>query len=520
MSSTIVVGLDGGSFRLLHQWMEEGNCPTLQSLRDEGRWAPLRSSLPPVTCPAWRCYSTGVNPGKHGVFWWEQVDRERGDFSIPTSTSFDAPDVWDYLGAKGFRSAIVNMPTTFPPEPLDGYMVSGGGGVDGKEYTYPPELQEEIESRFDYRAFIEASTAEIGEDPSLVDEVLELVDARFRVAEYIRDEYDPDFLHVTVFYTNVLHHFFWDGEATRRIWEHVDEILSRFLRSEDNVIIISDHGTNQIEQTFNVNTWLEKEGYLVTTETVSDRLHEVNVTRDRLARLASNFGLKNTAKLLLPRRLIDRLPRADGAITGAGKADKIDWEASTAMASGQGPIYVLADNRERSHQIREELKESLENVETPDGHPVARTVHRGSEVYTGPYVDDGPDLVVDQADHVYISGAIGLDDMFELPNDWIAENHRNGIFIANGPDIANGGELPDYPDIYDIAPTILHLFGLAVPTNLDGRVLTEIFRPGSAPGSREVTYIDSTLANDQQPRKDPDDGQIRDRLKDLGYLSE
>lgn len=518
--NTVVVGLDGAGFQLLQPWLDEGELPTLASLIENGCSGPLQSSLPPVTCPAWRCYSTGVNPGKHGVFWWEQVDRKGRDFRIPTAKSFDATDLWHHLGDAGYRSAVINMPTTYPPEPIDGQLISGGSGAEGGQYTYPDGLQAKIESRFDYKMFLEEPTTAIGSDPSLVDDALELIDTRFAVAEYLREEHGPDFLHLTVFYTNVFHHFFWDSEVTKRVWQRVDENLASLLEPDDNVLLMSDHGTNRIDYTFNINTWLDQQGHLVTTKTVSDTLGGVNLTRDWLATISATLGLKNTLKRLLPRRYIDMLPRSDGSVAGSGKANKIDWAASTAMASGQGPVYVLENNDARRKEIREVLRDELLTLETPDGRPVVTDVHRAEDVYSGPYVDDGPDLVLEQADNVYVSGALGLEDPFESPNDWVAENHRDGIFVAHGPDVRSGEELQCLPQIYDVAPTILHWYGQAVPERMDGRVLTELFRTDSEPAERRVMRESHDDDGPSAVSGEDNQEQMRERLKDLGYLSE
>lgn len=515
MPEFLVVGLDGAGFQLLGNWIDDGSLPTVSRLQKEGTTGTLRSAYPPVTCPNWRCYSTGVNPGKHGVFWWENVDREKGTFTIPTAKDFDAPDIWDYLGEEGYTSAVVNMPTTFPPQPLNGYMISGGGGVDGNEYTYPPELQEEIEEQFDYRTFLNVTTSNIGEYPEKVDEILDLIEMRFEVADFIRQKYDPAFLHLTVFYTNVFNHHYWDADVTKRVWKRVDELLGEFIEDE-NIILMSDHGSNEIHHVFNINTWLESEGYLVTTETVSDRLLDFGITRERMTKFADKLGVKNSLKALLPQSAIDYVPKSNGQVEGAGKASKIDWERSTAMASGQGPIYVLATGRERE-QIREEIKTELESLSTPTGMPVARTVYRANEIYTGPHIKSGPDLVVDQADHIHISGAIGSDDLFKKPDNWIGENHRDGIFFATGPDIVEEIKLGQV-DIYDITPTILHWFGTPVPEQLDGRVLTEIFDEGTDAATREVVRRDwSPDTGSELGVADQD--QMRDRLQDLGYLS-
>ena len=62
-----VLGLDGATFDVIKPLIEKGLLPTLKKLLEEGTHIPLTSSIPPVTVPAWKCYSTGKTPGKLGV---------------------------------------------------------------------------------------------------------------------------------------------------------------------------------------------------------------------------------------------------------------------------------------------------------------------------------------------------------------------------------------------------------------------------------------------------------------------
>ncbi|MGV9141462.1 MAG: hypothetical protein ACOC1X_00830 [Promethearchaeota archaeon] len=65
--------------------------------------------------------------------------------------------------------------------------------------------------------------------------------------------------------------------------------------------------------------------------------------------------------------------------------------------------------------------------------------------------------------------------------------YLNGILIAYGPDI-NQGTYVRGAKLIDIAPTILHMFGLSIPSDMDGRVLKEIFRKDSEPSKREIRF--------------------------------
>ena len=63
----LVIGLDGATYNLINPLMESGKLSTIEKLMATGCHGDLESSIPAVTFPAWKCYSTGKNPGKLGV---------------------------------------------------------------------------------------------------------------------------------------------------------------------------------------------------------------------------------------------------------------------------------------------------------------------------------------------------------------------------------------------------------------------------------------------------------------------
>jgi len=70
MTKVLVIGLDGATWDLIEPWAEEGKLPTFKMLMENGTWGELESCIPFVTYPAWKCYSTGKNPGRLGVYWF------------------------------------------------------------------------------------------------------------------------------------------------------------------------------------------------------------------------------------------------------------------------------------------------------------------------------------------------------------------------------------------------------------------------------------------------------------------
>jgi predicted AlkP superfamily phosphohydrolase/phosphomutase len=349
------------------------------------------------------------------------------------------------------------------------------------------------------------------------EEMLELIKSRYRAAEHLLKSHDIEFLQVTTFYINSLHHFLWDDEYTLRAWKIVDEFLGRYLERDCNVVMMSDHGSNEIQTVFNVNTWLEKEGYLVLDSSVSDTLHSIGINKDRLFRLTQEIGIESLAKRLTPAWLRNLVPDERGELQRDAKTDVINWDRTEAVASGQGPIYLTVNPSEnRYRELRDELVAKLKSLTDLDGNSVADDVVYKDEVYSGPFVEEGPDIVVDQAKGVHIPGNVGGDKTFQSPADrgWRAENKRAGLFAAAGPDFRTGS-VEDL-SILDLAPTLLHLHSLAVPEDMDGEVRTDLFAPESEPARTEPTEMQVSQAMSD------DDGSFDektvDHLRDLGYI--
>ncbi|UIP01528.1 alkaline phosphatase family protein (plasmid) [Halobaculum sp. CBA1158] len=532
--TTITIGLDGANWDLIVDWLDAGDLPNLAALIDDGVGGVCRSCLPPITVPNWKCYATGKGPGKLGVFRFDRIDTEQREHVFHDATDFDSAELWDYLTDEGMTAGVINKPSTYPPKEIDGFVVAGG--PDASETAYrsldrgfatPDRVERFLREELDYRVHPSPmiSPSETGE--AEVDAVLDLIDLRFDAASALLEREDPDFLHLTVFYSMALQHYFYDDEPVERAWKRIDDRLGEFLGEGHDVLVMSDHGTCDVDAVFYVNVWLQRQGYLSVERTVDGALRRAGITRERALSAAKRLGLVETLSKVVPERIQRVVPWEEGV-----KRDRVlsvlDWDATDAVASNQGPIYLTRSPGEPGYEeLRTELIEGLESLRHPEtGTPIVRSVRRGEEQYTGPHADEAPDLILDQGEGIHTSDAIGREEPIADSGVWRGGNMPEGVFVFSGPSFRSDG-LTERARIVDLAPTLLHSMGAAVPDDLDGEVL-DVFAPDSAAAERPVRTR-SPLAPDRgrdAHAADAHDGGdadgdgtgVEDRLADLGYL--
>jgi predicted AlkP superfamily phosphohydrolase/phosphomutase len=175
--------------------------------------------------------------------------------------------------------------------------------------------------------------------------------------------------------------------------------------------------------------------------------------------------------------------------------------------------------------VRNRIVERIETL-TDNGKPLDIKVHKREDVFSGPYLVEAPDLMVEVREPGYGLGnpRAGVEVRELLPgtvfSNYPGEGGRhdmNGIFAAQGPYI-EAGKTIEAAEITDIAPTVLHLMGHAIPDDIDGKVLP-IFKANTPP---DVQPVEIVSAEERAPAAAAMTAEEQEHLqavlKGFGYL--
>jgi predicted AlkP superfamily phosphohydrolase/phosphomutase len=540
MTRLLVLGLDGATFDLLLPWAEQGRLPTFARLLAGGTAAELRSVPNMNTAPAWTTFMTGKNPGKHGIFWFAEEGDKPGTVRFVNGADRRADTIWQLLSAAGRRVASVNVPLTFPAEKVNGVQLCGfdAPSTASTGFSHPPEAITELEAQGGIYVLHAAVShhAAAGRLGRVVEAALEAEETRVRAALNVLDREPWDVFMYMVKSTDQVAHHAWEYDTTDQQWmgpvyEYADQVLARFLERvgpDCGVVVMSDHGMGWRQPAVEfLNDVLSQLGYVKR----SDQARKG--TTWRLHRLARRLGARTRG--WLKRRFPGVYARFGYQVRFGG----IDWSGTKAYCddsrscvwvnlAGRNPNGIV--DPEDYEKLVEDLREMLLNLTNPEtGEKVVASVWRPHEIYTGPYTDRAPDLQIDwryerPVTGLAYSGRLGTAKSARPAKGFMHKltgaHRRHGVLVTYGPPFKAGAVLDD-AGLEDVAPTILHLAGVAVPDDMDGRVLLEALTDEQAARPVVTTAGNGHVA--QEPMPTPvytagEEAEVEDRLRSLGYL--
>ena len=453
----MVIGLDCAAPELvLDAWLDE--LPTIKRLTQRGSHGVLRSCDPPITVPAWSVMTSSRNPGTLGFYGFRnRKDRSYERLSLADSRAVRLPRVWDLLSLRDRPVVVLGVPQTYPVSRVNGVMVSCflTPDVATNEYTYPPELRDEIEELVG-TYMVDVPNFRTDDKDTLLADLETMTERRFALAEHLLETRPWELFFMVEMGTDRIHHAFWRYfDPEHRLYESgnryesamldyykaLDAKIGSLLRHADEetaVLVVSDHGVKRMDGGICVNEWLRREGYLTLMEEPA-----------------------------APTRLTPEL---------------IDWSRTRAWGEGgyYSRVFLNVEGREPQgvvpqadyEAVRGELKQRLEALGDENGSPIGTVAHRPEELYPERR-GIAPDLLVYFGNLGWRSvGQVGTGTVHVFENDTGPDdaNHAHeGMYLLATPDGAVGAA--GRRDIRDIAPTILELLDEAVPAEMEGTSL-------------------------------------------------
>ncbi|MFW9881163.1 MAG: alkaline phosphatase family protein, partial [Candidatus Thorarchaeota archaeon] len=209
----LIIGIDGASWDILDDILNNGYMPYLKNLKENGAYGILNSTLPPISTSAWSTIQTGVDAIKNHVYEYRYFNKNTKQIGIVNSYLLENT-IWNILGNVGKKVGVVNIPMTYPPKKINGYMVTGilTPSIESN-FTYPPELKEKILEKIpDYQLkYTEEKRYgnPIYNTEKFIQQRIKNIKDRTKVCLYLINNHKIDLLMVNFQANDILQHCLW-----------------------------------------------------------------------------------------------------------------------------------------------------------------------------------------------------------------------------------------------------------------------------------------------------------------------
>lgn len=558
-NKTLLVGLDAACWEYVEPLLAAGRMPALQRLMQTGIRGTLRSTMPPWTPAAWASIVTGKNPGKHGVFDMAWRRPNTYEFSPTNGNVRVGTPFWKRLNDIGLRVGLVNVPFTYPVEPLDGFVVAGfGTPASASEFTYPPDLRSWIEAKVGpFEPAVAAEFLQTAAPPDILDKETAHQALQVRLATELAERYEVDLLIINLMLTDHANHKMPELEQVQEAYCRADADLTYLLDHfrPDNVMLISDHGSSRVKGDFLLYEWLREQGYYVSEENTPTQrkaalnwlLHQWLKEQkgwtglpEKVLRRIVGGGLEHLPAALQAwvwDRLEASFPFARDFVRYGNQPDY----RRTAVFPGSayaGLLYFNLAGREENGVVSVGEREALavkiagglSELTDPDtGLPLFTRVFTREEIYSGPSAAHAPDLILDAYDsgwnirsspYAVLPNTVKAKYFVEATNEGrdFGWHSRDGLFVFSGPAFRSGAAV-DSANLLDIPATLLYLHDAPIPEDFDGRALVELFQADVA--TRQQQYQpgdDELIATEDGAFSAAEAEEVRRHLRALGYM--
>lgn len=549
----IVLGLDGATFDVINPMLEKGDLPTFRKLIKEGCYGRLKSTKIPISPSAWSSFLTGLNPGNHGIFDFVKRRENSYDHIPVNSTQRKGIPIWQVLGEFDKECGVLNVPCTYPPEDIKGFMIAGFPIPPGQVYMKPEGLAEELNANFGQINLQPNIFYSEGNEKNFANDQHRCWDDTEKVFKYIYKEKRWDVLIAVFKPTDEIMHGLWKSidpthpsynekigkyrEKVLDLYRKADSLIAEIIenKGEDtDLIVMSDHGFGPVHSTLYMNNWLLENNYMHYRNSLGVAfrkfLNETGINLENAFKIGKRAGLSTIGKKVAYSTNQGSFIKKLLNMFFLSYQD-IDWKRTRAYSAGNfGQIYINTKGRELKGVVDEseykeltsELIKKLKRFSDPrNGKIVFDQVLKREEAFNGVYASEAPDIVFFSRNFEYTTNR-----MFEFGSnklvgeqviDRSGDHKLYGIFFAYGNKFKKCKKI-EGARIVDIMPTMLYSLGLPIPKGLDGTVLQGIFEEDFKKANKPefAIFAEKKKLTKDHDRKEEED--IKKRLKGLGYV--
>ena len=525
MQRVVVIGLDGGTLDLMEEWMDKGFLPNFDKIKKKGVYGNLLSTMPYYSASAWVSIVTGCNPGKHGIYDFFRTDSVSK--KLINSRYRKVPAIWNILTDNDKRSIIVNVPGTYPPEPINGVIITGllTPSLES-DFTYPKSIKDElVDGKLGRYELEQVAVDDVPKSllakyapEKLAEQVNKMTVSHATVAINLMKKYEWDFTMVVFRGTDDVQHLLWDKkDLISSCYKKADEYLGKMMEffPDATFIIVSDHGFQKAEKYLYVNNLLYNAGFLKTHSPPTYSFNNILLT---LFNKLSKFLF-----YLFPIKTFFRSKLGKKLVLSSGSNKNIDLTRTIALyhsICSRGIRINLKEkydhgilDRKDYEKIRREIIKLLEELKDPEnGKKIVKKVYPWEDIYGKNAENDPLDLIID------LERGYGAHELLRFPEevkdaryyekegklpilappgfyDWVGDHSPNGILFMYGKNIK-----PNYridASVIDIVPTVLSIMNMPIPDNIDGNVIEDAFikkpRIKKAPSAKRKLLTDAEI---------------------------
>ncbi len=407
-----VIGLDGVPYSMIMDLVDRDVLPYLGKLVESGHLHQMKASLPEISSVSWTDFMTGTNSGVHGIFGFTDFKENSYDMRFPNYNDLKTKTFWDDLAQKKKISIVINQPSTYPARRINGILISGFVALELSKAVYPLDLKRQLES-IGYQ--IDIDTMKAREDHNFLwEELASTLAGRLKAFDLFWKE-KWDYFELVITGTDRLMHFLWDAYEDENhpfhqkfldYYSEIDKVIEKVAKAfikatggTEGLYLLSDHGFTGIKQEVYLNAWLQQKGFL-------------------------SFKSED------PKNLGDISPD------------------SVAFAMDPNRIYLNLEGKFPSGTVKpaekDKIKEEIASNIKELNHEGKKIIHRVfdcSKIYSGPWVQKGPDLIA-VAEHGYdMKGSIKKKEVFGRSNlkgmhtwndafFWASKDHGDELSIS------------------------------------------------------------------------------------------